>query len=139
MTRAVSPDRYVRMTEDDFEELLARAAQKGARCAHADVGLDGKEAALDIHDLRSLIECVRFARLSGPVGPVGGVPYRRKPGGGWNQLTTCSINCQIVNADQSSHANCSETENTGGVWRRCGDGSLFSVGVRRDLRRKARS
>jgi hypothetical protein len=62
MTPPVSPDRYVRMAADEFEELLARAAQKGARRALADVGLDGKEAALDIRDLRSLIECMRFVR-----------------------------------------------------------------------------
>jgi hypothetical protein len=62
MTPPVSPERYVRMAEDEFEELLARAAQKGARRALADVGLDGKEAALDIRDLRSLIECMRFVR-----------------------------------------------------------------------------
>lgn len=62
MTPPVPPDRYVRMAEHEFEELLARAAQKGARRALADVGLDGEEAALDVRDLRSLIECMRFVR-----------------------------------------------------------------------------
>jgi hypothetical protein len=37
-------------------------AERGARRALADVGLEGKEAALDIRDLRSLIECIRFVR-----------------------------------------------------------------------------
>ena len=55
-------ERNVRLAEDEFEELLARAAQKGARRALLDVGLDGKDAALDIRDLRSLLECLRFVR-----------------------------------------------------------------------------
>ena len=42
---------YVRMPEDEFEAMLARAAEQGARRALADVGLDGPEAAIDIHDL----------------------------------------------------------------------------------------
>jgi len=62
MTPPVSADRYVRMAEHEFEELLARAAEEGARRALTDVGLDGKEAALDIRDLRSLIDCMRFVR-----------------------------------------------------------------------------
>ena len=55
-------ERNVRLAEDEFEELLARAAQKGAHRALVDVGLDGKDAALDIRDLRSLLECLRFVR-----------------------------------------------------------------------------
>ena len=31
-----------------------------ARSARADVGLDGDEAALDIRDLRSLVDCIRL-------------------------------------------------------------------------------
>jgi hypothetical protein len=62
MTPPKSEDGYVRMAEDEFEDLLARAAERGARRALADVGLEGKEAALDIRDLRSLIECIRFVR-----------------------------------------------------------------------------
>lgn len=42
--------------------MMARAAKAGARQALADVGLDGKDAALDIRDLRSLLDCVRFVR-----------------------------------------------------------------------------
>lgn len=41
---------------------MARAAKAGARQALADVGLDGTDAALDIRDLRSLLDCVRFVR-----------------------------------------------------------------------------
>jgi hypothetical protein len=62
MTPPKSEDGYIRMAEDEFEELLARAAERGARRALADVGLEGKEAALDVRDLRSLIECIRFVR-----------------------------------------------------------------------------
>ncbi|HXF89617.1 MAG TPA: DUF6127 family protein [Xanthobacteraceae bacterium] len=50
------------MTQAEIEELLARAAERGARRALADVGLEGKEAALDIRDLRALLECVRLVR-----------------------------------------------------------------------------
>jgi ABC-type hemin transport system ATPase subunit len=41
---------------------LARAAEQGARRALADVGLDGPEAAIDIHDLRTLLDSLRMAR-----------------------------------------------------------------------------
>jgi hypothetical protein len=53
---------YVRMPDAEFEELLARAATEGARRALANAGLDGAEAALDIRDLRSLLDCIRFVR-----------------------------------------------------------------------------
>jgi len=53
---------HVRMPADDFEAMLARAAEQGARRALADVGLDGPEAAIDIHDLRTLLESLRMAR-----------------------------------------------------------------------------
>ncbi|WP_367025569.1 DUF6127 family protein [Methylococcus sp. ANG] len=38
-------DGMVVMPRDEFEELLARAAERGARRALADVGLDGEGAA----------------------------------------------------------------------------------------------
>jgi uncharacterized protein DUF6127 len=53
---------YVRMPEDEFEDMLARAAEKGARRALAGVGLDGPEAAIDIRDLRTLLDSLRMAR-----------------------------------------------------------------------------
>jgi hypothetical protein len=43
-------------------EFLTPAAERGARRALADVGLEGKEAALDTRDLRSLVECIRLVR-----------------------------------------------------------------------------
>ncbi len=53
---------YVRMPEPEFEAILARAAEEGAKRALADVGLEGKKAALDIRDLRSLVDCIRLVR-----------------------------------------------------------------------------
>ena len=50
------------MSEAEFEAMLTRAARDGARQALADVGLDGRDAALDIRDLRSLLDCIRFVR-----------------------------------------------------------------------------
>nr|WP_245216656.1 DUF6127 family protein [Sagittula salina] len=41
---------------------FCQAAEKGAKRALADFGLDGEEAALDIRDLRSLLDCVRLVR-----------------------------------------------------------------------------
>ena len=57
-----SGEGHVRMPDSEFEELLARAAEEGAKRALADVGLDGSEAALDIRDLRSLLASIRFVR-----------------------------------------------------------------------------
>ena len=58
----LSDDNHVCMTQAKIEELLSCAAERGARRTLADFGLEGKEAALDIRDLRSLIECIRFVR-----------------------------------------------------------------------------
>jgi len=61
----MTPPRYegfVRMPDAEFEAVLARAAEKGAKRALADVGLDGQEAAFDIRDLRSLLASIRFVR-----------------------------------------------------------------------------
>ncbi len=55
-------DDFVRMPEAEFEEILARAAEQGARRALADVGLDGHDAASDIRDLRTLLAAIRDAR-----------------------------------------------------------------------------
>lgn len=53
---------FVRMPDAEFEAILTRAAEEGARRALADVGLDGDEAALDIRDLQSLLDCIRLMR-----------------------------------------------------------------------------
>jgi hypothetical protein len=57
-----SGEGHVRMPDAEFEEMLARAAAEGARRALADAGLDGKDAALDIRDLRALLDAIRFVR-----------------------------------------------------------------------------
>jgi hypothetical protein len=49
---------FARMPDAEFEAILTRAAEEGAKRALADVGLDGDEAALDIRDLRSLVDCI---------------------------------------------------------------------------------
>ena len=53
---------FVRMPDAEFEAILTRAAEEGAKRALSDVGLDGDEAALDIRDLRSLVDCIRLVR-----------------------------------------------------------------------------
>lgn len=62
MTPPRSDQGDVRMSEIEFQAMLTRAAEAGAKRALADVGLDGPEAAIDIHDLRTLLESLRMAR-----------------------------------------------------------------------------
>jgi len=62
MTPRRSGQGHVRMPDAEFEELLARAAEEGARRALADAGLDGTEAAMDVRDLRGLLASIRFVR-----------------------------------------------------------------------------
>jgi hypothetical protein len=50
------------LRKEDFDELLDRAAERGARRALADVGLDGEDAAYDIRELRSLLEAFNTAK-----------------------------------------------------------------------------
>tara|TARA_B100001564_G_C20419677_1_gene569539 strand:- start:193 stop:483 length:291 start_codon:yes stop_codon:yes gene_type:complete len=47
---------------DELEEMLCRAAEKGALKALEDVGLDGEHAADDIKELRSLLSALRLAK-----------------------------------------------------------------------------
>jgi hypothetical protein len=53
---------FVRMPDAEVEAILTRVAEEGARRALAGVGLDGDEAALDIRDLRSLMDCIWLVR-----------------------------------------------------------------------------
>jgi hypothetical protein len=62
MTPLRSDQGDMRMSEIEFQVLLTRAAEEGAKRALADAGIDGKDAALDIRDLRSLLDCIRFVR-----------------------------------------------------------------------------
>jgi hypothetical protein len=50
------------LCKEHFDELLDRAAERGARRALADVGLDGEDAAHDIRELRSLLEAFNTAK-----------------------------------------------------------------------------
>jgi len=56
------------MSEAEFEELHAHAAERGAKRAVADVELEGEDAASDIRNLRSLLDTIRITRrtLSSP-------------------------------------------------------------------------
>lgn len=49
-------------TGTELEAMLARAAEQGAKRALADLGLDGEDTALDIHDLRCLLDVIRLVR-----------------------------------------------------------------------------
>ena len=62
MTPRRSDQAFVRMPDAEFEAILTRAAEEGAKRALADVGLDGDEDALDIRNLRSLLDCNRLIR-----------------------------------------------------------------------------
>lgn len=53
---------FVRMPDAEFEAILTRAAEEGAKRALADVGLDGDEADIDIRDPRSLLDSNRLVR-----------------------------------------------------------------------------
>lgn len=55
-------DGMVIMPLDDFEKLLEEAAERGARKALADVGLDGEDAAQDIRELRGLLDAFTSAK-----------------------------------------------------------------------------
>ena len=52
----------VTMPKDEFEELLERVAELGARAALTDFGLDGEDAANDIRALRNLLEAFNIAK-----------------------------------------------------------------------------
>ncbi len=62
MNRPSKEDGHVRMPEEEFEELLELAAERGAKRALADVGLVDEHAADDVRDLRSLLGAVRMAK-----------------------------------------------------------------------------
>lgn len=62
MTPPLNDAGFVRMPEAEFEAMLARAAERGARRALTDVGLEGPDAAIDIRDLRTLLAALRLAR-----------------------------------------------------------------------------
>jgi hypothetical protein len=52
----------VTMPQTDFEQMLERAAERGARHALHEVGLDGEDAAHDIRELRNLLDAFNEAK-----------------------------------------------------------------------------
>ena len=50
------------IAEGGFDQILERAAERGARHALSEVGLDGPEAARDIHELRGLLDAFNEAK-----------------------------------------------------------------------------
>lgn len=50
------------LRREDFEDLLDRAAERGAERCLAHLGLENGHAAKDIHELRDLLEAWRDAR-----------------------------------------------------------------------------
>lgn len=59
---APQADDTLLMRRDDFEDLLDRAAEKGAERVLAHLGLENGRAARDIRELRDLLEAWRDAR-----------------------------------------------------------------------------
>jgi hypothetical protein len=55
-------DNMLFLRKEDFDELLDRAAERGAKRALADVGLDGEDAAHDMRELRDLLEAFNTAK-----------------------------------------------------------------------------
>ena len=54
--------KMVTIPQEEFEAMLELAAERGARHALADVGLDGPEAAHDIRELRGLLDAFNSAK-----------------------------------------------------------------------------
>jgi len=52
----------ITLPREEFEEMLNRAAERGALRALSDVGLDGEDAAEDIRELRSLLQALNLAK-----------------------------------------------------------------------------
>jgi len=54
--------KMVTIPQDELEAMLERAAERGARHALAEVGLDGEDAAHDIRELRNLLDAFNEAK-----------------------------------------------------------------------------
>lgn len=59
---AVLVENMLLLRKDDFDDLLDRAAERGAERCLAHLGLENGHAAKDIHELRDLLEAWRDAR-----------------------------------------------------------------------------
>ena len=54
--------KMVTIPQEEFEAMLERAAERGARHALHEVGLDGEDAAHDIRELRNLLDAFNEAK-----------------------------------------------------------------------------
>ncbi len=59
---AAPVDDMVLLRKEDFDELLAHAAERGAERVLSHLGLENGHAARDIRELRDLLEAWRVAR-----------------------------------------------------------------------------
>ena len=55
-------DGMVTLPKDEFEKLLVHVAELGARQALSEVGLEGPQAAIDIRELRGLLDAFNDAK-----------------------------------------------------------------------------
>ncbi|MFT4269191.1 MAG: DUF6127 family protein [Xenophilus sp.] len=62
MTDESKPEDTLLLRREDFEDLLDRAAERGAERCLAHLGLENGSAARDIRELRDLLEAWRDAR-----------------------------------------------------------------------------
>ncbi len=58
----VERHKLVTLPQAEFEAMLERAAERGARHARPEVGLDGRESARDISELRSRLDAFNEAK-----------------------------------------------------------------------------
>tara|TARA_R110001606_G_scaffold91020_4_gene203303 strand:+ start:210 stop:464 length:255 start_codon:yes stop_codon:yes gene_type:complete len=54
----------VTLTPDELEAMLDRAAKRGAKLVLRELGLNDESAAIDIREIRSLLDTWRQTRLS---------------------------------------------------------------------------
>ena len=54
----------VKLTVDEIEEMLDRSAKRGAKLVLRELGLQDESAAVDIREIRSLLETWRHTRQS---------------------------------------------------------------------------
>ena len=71
------------LRREDFDELLDRAAERGAERVLSHLGLENGHAAKDIRELRDLLEAWRDARRTALVGDGQGLrdSLRQRPRG----------------------------------------------------------
>ncbi len=62
MTDEAQPPSVLSMRQEDLDELLTRAAERGAERCLAQLGLENGSAARDIRELRDLLDAWRDAR-----------------------------------------------------------------------------